>query len=242
MYYLVSNSRPIISFSVHQCVRFIHALQNSHAIAVKRIIRYLQGTKEKGLLLEPTSDLQVDCYVNADFAGLRNSENDQDPIYMKSRTGFLIMFMRCPLTLISKLQTQIVLSTMESEYIALSQSMHDLIGIHAVIKEILAFVFAGKTQPPVFQTFSKAFVLDKITSSKVYEGNEAYLKFATMPKMSPQTKHIALPYHFFLTKVIEPTQNTSFLTLAATSFASAAAVSILIGTSFTTVVMMLAAS
>jgi len=46
------------------------------------------------------------------------------------------MFMGCPLTWVSKLQTQIALSTMESEYIALSQSMRELIGIHEVIKEI----------------------------------------------------------------------------------------------------------
>ena len=82
--YLASNFCPDISFAVHQCAQFTHALQHSHAIAVKRILRYLQGTKEKGLILEPTSDLQVDCYVDADFAGLWNSEDDQDPICVKS--------------------------------------------------------------------------------------------------------------------------------------------------------------
>jgi hypothetical protein len=201
--YLASNSRPDISFAVHQCARFTHAPQDSHAVAVKRILRYLQGTKEKGLIIEPTSNLQVDCYVDADFAGLWNSENDQDPICVKSRTGYLIMFMGCPLTWVSKLQTQIALSTMESEYIALSQSMRELIGIREVIKEIQTFVISGKTRTPIFRTFSKAFTLDTIASSTVYEDNEACLKFATMPKMSPRTKHIALPYHFFRTKVVE---------------------------------------
>ena len=135
--YLVSNSRPDISFAVHQCAWFTHAPQHSHAIAVKRILRYLQGTKEKELILEPTSDLQVDCYVDADFAGLWNSENDQDPMYVKYCTGFLIMFMGCPLTWVSKLQTQIALSTMESEYIALSQSIRKLIEIREVIKKVI---------------------------------------------------------------------------------------------------------
>ena len=197
-----SNSRPDISFAVHQCARFTHAPQHSQAIAVKRILRYLQGTKEKGLILEPISDLQVDCDVDVNFAGLWNSENDQDPICVKSRTGFLIMNMGCPLTWVSKLQNQIALSTMESENIALSQSMRELIGICEVIKEIQTFDVSGKIRTPAFRTFSKAFVLDPIASSKVYEDNEACLKFATMPKMSPQTKHIALPHHFFWTKVI----------------------------------------
>ena len=35
------------------------------------------------------------------------------------------------------------------------------------------------------------------------EDNNACLKFATMPKMSPRTKHMAIPYHFFRSKVKE---------------------------------------
>ena len=37
----------------------------------------------------------------------------------------------------------------------------------------------------------------------MHEDNEAYLRFATILKMSSNTKHIALPYHFFHTKVEE---------------------------------------
>jgi len=186
--YLASNSRPDISFAVHQCAWFTHAPQHSHAIAVKRIIRFLQDTKEKGLILEPTSDLQVDCYVDANFAGLWNSEDDQDPICVKSQTGFLIMFMGCPLTWVSKLQTQIALSTMELEYIALSQSMREIFGILEVIKEIQTFVVSGKTRTPAFQTFSKAFFLDPIASSKVYEDNEACHKICYNAKNVPSDK------------------------------------------------------
>ena len=113
------------------------------------------------------------------------------------------MFMGCPLTWVSKLQTQIALSTMEAEYIALSQSMRDLIAIREVIQEIQTFVIAGKCKSVQFSAHSKAFTLDKIPQSIVHEDNEACLKFANMPKMSPRTKHIALPYHFFRSKVEE---------------------------------------
>ena len=83
---------------------------------------------------------------------------------------------------------------MEAEYIALSQAMRDLIAIREVISEIQTFVMAGKSKPIQFSTHSKAFTLDKIPQSIVHEDNEACLKFANMPKMSPRTKHIALPY------------------------------------------------
>jgi hypothetical protein len=39
--------------------------------------------------------------------------------------------------------------------------------------------------------------------STVYEDNNACLKFATAPKMSPRTKHIAVKHHFFLEKVAQ---------------------------------------
>ena len=123
-------------------------------------------------------------------------EPDQDPICVKSRTGFLIMFMGCPLTWVSKLQTQIALSTMEAEYIALSQSMRELIAIREILREIQTFVIPGKNKPVSFRAHAKAFTLDTIPQSIVHEDNESCLKFATMPKMSPRTKHIALPYHF----------------------------------------------
>ena len=48
MLYLASNTRPDISFAVHQCSRFTHNTKLSHETAVKRICRYLQGTKDNG--------------------------------------------------------------------------------------------------------------------------------------------------------------------------------------------------
>ena len=82
---------------------------------------------------------------------------------------------------------------MEEEYISLSHSMRELIGIIEVIKEIQTFVIYGKTQNPKYCTHSKAFVLDDIPPSKVYEDNEACMKFSTMSKMSPRRS--TLPYN-----------------------------------------------
>ena len=68
--YLSANTRPDIAYTVHQAARFSHAPRHSHAIAVRRFLRYLQKTKTMGLLLKPTNTQRVDCYVDADFAGL----------------------------------------------------------------------------------------------------------------------------------------------------------------------------
>ena len=158
-----------------------------------------------------------------DFAGLFAVEDGQDPISVKSRTGYVIMYRDTPLLWVSKLQTQIALSTMEAEYIALSQSMRDLIPIREILKELMTIVFE---RPAKFKYVarSKAFsdanegcIQHNIEQSTVYEDNQACLKFARMPKLSPRTKHIGIPYHWFRTKVdnldiqIEPIESASQL-------------------------------
>ena len=98
--YLSQNTRPDIAFAVHQCARFTHNPMNSHAVGVKRILRYLKGTQNKGMKLCPDNSLHIDCYVDADFSGLWGSKYDQDPIFVKSRT---IMYQKCPLHWVSRL-------------------------------------------------------------------------------------------------------------------------------------------
>ena len=66
--YLAQHSIPDIAYAVHQCARFMHAPRKSHVIGIKQILRYLQGIKDKGLILNPTTKLQVDFYVDAGFS------------------------------------------------------------------------------------------------------------------------------------------------------------------------------
>ena len=68
--YVASNTRPDIQFAVHQCVRFTHTPKRSHEEAVKRICRYLKGTMDKGMIIDPKGSMKLNCYVDADFAGL----------------------------------------------------------------------------------------------------------------------------------------------------------------------------
>jgi len=181
--YLSSNSRPEIAFAVHQCARFSFCPKRSHEEAVKRIVRYLKGTKEKGLFFTPSGKFEVDCYVDADFAGLWHYEDDQNPISVKLRTGYMLVFTGCPLLWASKLQTEIALSTTEAEYIALSQSMRDLLPTRELIQEVV----------PYF-----GIALEAVTThSTVFEDNQGAIALANAPRMTPRSKHIGIKYHFF---------------------------------------------
>jgi hypothetical protein len=183
--YLASNSRPDIAFAVHQCARFTHSPKASHGEAIKRICRYLKGTLTKGLIIRPArNNVKLDVYVDSDFAGLWRREDDQDPQCVKSRTGFGILLADCPLFWQSKLQGQVALSTMEAEYIALSTSLRSLLPLKSLVAEVATSLL----DDPTFLT--KGY-------SSVFEDNNGALLLAQTPRMSPRSKHIAVPYHFF---------------------------------------------
>ena len=65
--YLIA-SKPDIMFSVYLCARYQASPKESHLIAVKRIFRYLQGSKDFGLFFPRHSNLDLVAYSDADFA------------------------------------------------------------------------------------------------------------------------------------------------------------------------------
>ena len=89
----------------------------SHELAVKQIARYLIGTKDRDLVINPKVDLNLELFADADFAGLWNVKNHDDPTSVNSRTGYVITLGGIPITWGSKLQTEIATSTIRAEYI-----------------------------------------------------------------------------------------------------------------------------
>ena len=72
--YLAMNTRQDIAFAVSKVAWFNSNPKQSHASAVKMIMRYLSATTDKGIIFTPTTDFKIDCYVDADFAGLHDRE------------------------------------------------------------------------------------------------------------------------------------------------------------------------
>ena len=121
--YLQGTTRPDIAMETHQCARFNNDPHLSHERSVKRVGGYLLDTRDKGMIYRPDITRGLECYVDADFAGVWKDGNHDSPESVLSRTGFVIMYAGCPITWGSKLQTEIAMSTTESEYIALSSAM-----------------------------------------------------------------------------------------------------------------------
>ncbi|KAJ8466181.1 hypothetical protein OPV22_028733 [Ensete ventricosum] len=70
--YLVLT-RPDISFAVNKLSQFMHRPSTTHWSAVKRVLRYLKGTLDYGIILNKKCPLQLHAYADVDW--VRNLEN-----------------------------------------------------------------------------------------------------------------------------------------------------------------------
>jgi hypothetical protein len=112
-------------------------------------------------------------------------EDPQDTTCVKSRTGYVLTFAGCPILWVSKLQTEIALSTLHAEYVALSQSLRDLLPVKDLVIELLEGMGLDSGK------------LEFISKSTVYEDNNGAIRVATCPKLTPTSKFIAVKYHWF---------------------------------------------
>ena len=85
----------------------------------------------------------------------------------------------------SKLQTELALSTLHSEYVALSHSVRALLPLKSLIKEVIDNLGIYSDN------------LKFVSISTVYEYNNGAIVVATSPRMTPSSKHIAVKYCWF---------------------------------------------
>jgi hypothetical protein len=187
--YLQANSRLDISLAVAQCSRFTHNPKRSHEQALERIGQYLKRTANEGMILRPitsTDEFIIDIYVDSDFAGGWGYEDSGDPACVKSRTGFIIECLGCPMSWKSKLQTDIATSTMEAEYSALSMALRAAIPLLEVMRYVVSG-FAATRQ-----------ILTKFKTS-VHEDNQGALRLARLEpgRNTPRSKFYAIKHHWF---------------------------------------------
>ena len=115
--YLASKTRPDIAFSVYKLARYCSKPSTDHWSLVKRLLRYIKGTSNYGLLfLKQCSDECVG-FTDADWAG--NLEN------RKSTSGYCFIMNGSCISWNSSKQNCVALPTAKSEYIALSCAVQE---------------------------------------------------------------------------------------------------------------------
>jgi hypothetical protein len=108
--YLV-HTRPDLAFAVGYVSRFMQRLTMEHQQAVKRILRYVEGTTDYGLHYPR-------CPGAEHFIGYSDSDLAGDIDTSKSTSGTLFFLGKCLISWQSVKQQVVALSSCEAKYIA----------------------------------------------------------------------------------------------------------------------------
>jgi hypothetical protein len=172
-------------YATHQIAKYLLDPRQSHGKAILYLVHYLKKTRDLGLKFKPDPKKGFECYCDANFSGNWNKAfTSVDPSTAKSRSGWIIFYAGCPISWASKLQSQVALSTTEAKYIAMSQSLRDVIPVMSLLQEMREQDYQVIcTKPHVY--------------CKVFEDNSGALELARLPKLCLRTKHINVCYHHF---------------------------------------------
>ena len=163
--YLVSMTRPDLAFAVHALSKYLNEPTMKHWIAGKRILRYLQGTKEKGLIFERCGAITLKAYSDANFAPTEDAR--------RSTSGYVVFLNDTPIAWKAKLQATIALSTCEAELMALTEAAKEVIFLQQLIFEL---------------------VEKDVRPTKIMVDNQSTIKMCENPSQHQRTKHIDVKY------------------------------------------------
>jgi len=172
--YIMLGTRVDIAFAVIKLARFASNPSNIHFTAVKRVYKYLKGTKEYGITYYKDYSRYILGYCDADYAG--------DILSAKSTSGYIILLAGGIISWKSKLQSIIAQSTTEAEYIAINAVIKEAIYIKALLEELGFY---------------------KQDKFPIYTDNNGALLLAKNPIFHERTKHIAVKYHYIRDLIIK---------------------------------------
>jgi hypothetical protein len=149
--------------------------KSSHLIAVKRILRYIRGTIDYGILF-PASDKGRECrlmgYTDSNWCG--------DTEDRKSIAGYMFYYGEAPISWCSKKEPVVALSSCEAEYIAASLSTCQAIWLKNLVEEISQ---------------------EKCDSITLKVDNVSAINLAKNPIAHGRSKHIELRFHYLREQV-----------------------------------------
>ena len=169
--YATVCSRPDIAFAVISLTRFMSAPSESHWEAAKRVLRYLRGTQDKGLIYGEINNFLG--YCDADWAG--------DTVSRRSTTGYCFIVNGAAISWSSKLQVTVALSSAEAEYMAAAAAVQEVVYLRRLIKVIK--------------------VVNDLPPTLLLEDNQGCLALIKNPVFQPRTKHIDTKFHFIRQRV-----------------------------------------
>ena len=121
--YLMVDTRPDLAAAVGVLSQFAADPCPTHWQALKRIFRYIQGTRTHGIEFQTASHDGLQGFSDADWAG--------DTVSRRSTSGYAFMMSGGCIIWKSKKQRTVALSSTEAEYMALSEATQEAIWLKA---------------------------------------------------------------------------------------------------------------
>ena len=167
MMYAQVCTRPDIAFVVGMLGRYQSNPGLDHWRAAKKVMRYLQGTKDYMLMFRHTDSLEVVGYSDADFAGCVDSR--------KSTSGYIFMLADGAVSWRSAKQSLIATSTMEAEFVSCFEATSHGVWLKSFISGLR-----------LVNTISRPL--------RIFCDNSAAVFFAKNNKSGSRSKHIDIKY------------------------------------------------
>jgi hypothetical protein len=165
--FLAQYTRPDIAYAVSALSQFNKDPSIFHFRAAKHLIHYIQVTKNLSIIFDDDPDTYSIDYSDASYA---NNPDDR-----KSTSGNVFFYANGIISYQSQKQSVIAMSTMESEYMALSDTAKEAIFLTKLLRSLKIDI----SQPIVINTDSES-ALDHVKNNVKHS----------------RTKHIDIHHHF----------------------------------------------
>ena len=164
--YLIAT-RPDLMFAVSLLSRFMHCASELHFKAAKRVLRYIKGTVDFGIMFKKSENLKLVGYSDSDHAG---SCDD-----MRSTSGYVFSFGSGCFSWSSKKQDVVAQSTAEAEYVAAAGAVNQALWLRKLLEDLKHTQEEG---------------------TEIYVDNQAAIAISNNPVFHGRTKHFKIKFYF----------------------------------------------
>ncbi|CAO2199473.1 unnamed protein product [Urochloa humidicola] len=180
----LTHTRPDIAFAVGYVSRFMEDPREDHWTAVKRLLRYVQGTMELGIVFPKRGGLQLTAFSEAPpkakdgepgLTAFSDADMAGDVDGRRSTSGVLVFLGGAPIAWQSLKQKTVALSTCEAEYVAAATAACQVVWLRRLLGELTGV----EVRPPALKV-----------------DNQPAIALAKNPVLHDRSKHIDVKFHF----------------------------------------------
>ncbi|GJV80979.1 ribonuclease H-like domain, reverse transcriptase, RNA-dependent DNA polymerase [Tanacetum coccineum] len=161
------HTRPDLSYSVGLLSRFMQEPKEQHMKAIKKVLRYVKGTKDYGITYKHNGGNKIYGYSDSSY-GVNTQEG-------KGTTGIIFYYGESPISWSTQKQATVALSSCESEFIAATAAATQALWLKRLLSRL---------------THSDE---EKIT---ILVDNKLAIALIKNPVFHGRSKHIDTKYHF----------------------------------------------